>query len=162
MIGATPVIDHTGGYRLVYAPNHPLARPRHPHVYEHRKVFHDAHGAGPFNCHVCGVRVTWADMDVDHLNDVRDDNRIENLAPACEICNPWRGKHKAIKTRRERHARWIEFRGERLTMTDWAARLGIASSNLTRRLRLWTIERALTEKRGVTGPKITSPKRLAR
>ncbi len=150
---ATPVLEHTGGYRLVYALGHPLATSGHNHVYEHRVVFHSLHGAGPFNCHHCGIVVRWSDMHVDHLNDRRDDNAPANLVASCPTCNQHRGQHKAIATRRERHARWIEFGGERLTISDWARRLGIASTSLSARIKAgWPIDRALTEPRGKFGP----------
>lgn len=41
---------------------------------------------------------------------------------------------------------WIEFRGERMIQQDWADRLGIAGCTLRKRLKRWTLERALTEK----------------
>jgi len=144
--------DHSNGYVLILAPGHRLADSR-GRVYEHRKVFYDANGEGPFNCHVCGVCLTWDDLHVDHLDDDRTHNDVSNLAPACEVCNPWRSKDKAVATRRERHARWIEFNGERLTLTDWAQRLGIAPTNVAARLERWPLERALTEPRGRFGPK---------
>jgi hypothetical protein len=54
------------GYVDVWAPSHPLAR-RDGYVSEHRLVMHEA-----------GAIVT-ADHDVHHINEVRHDNRIENL-----------------------------------------------------------------------------------
>lgn len=151
---AKDALDHTHGYVLVYAPGHPMATPGHNHVYEHRKVFYDAHGEGPFTCHVCGTPLTWADMHVDHLDDNRRNNAAENLAAACPKCNTWRGKHKI--NRNAVAQRGIEFQGERLTIRQWAMRVGIAPGNLARRLKSgWPLERALTEGRGRTGPKPT-------
>lgn len=42
---------------------------------------------------------------------------------------------------------YIEFRGERLTITEWAERIGLATPNLISRLNIlkWPLERALTE-----------------
>lgn len=42
--------------------------------------------------------------------------------------------------------RYIEFRGERMTVTEWAGRLGIPEKTLTNRLnRGWTVDRAFAE-----------------
>lgn len=152
-------VSHTHGYVLVPAPGHRLTTSGQSHVYEHRKVFYAAHGEGPFSCHVCGVAVTWADMHVDHLNDIKDDNRLENLAPACERCNPWRGKDRSASARRSKSIRWLELNGERLPMSAWAKRLGIRSWALQQRLERWPLERALTEpcaRRTGPRPSITS------
>src|SRR5882672_6628626 len=47
---------------------------------------------------------------------------------------------------------YLEFNGERLTVTQWAKKIGIRSDTLFRRLSAgWSIERALTEKRHKTG-----------
>jgi len=43
----------------------------------------------------------------------------------------------------------ISFRGETHNLSEWATHLGISGGALTKRLREWSIERALTEgKRG--------------
>lgn len=153
LIGASPVLEHSHGYLLVHAPDHPLCTPGQQHVYEHRKVFFDAHGEGPFQCHVCGAPQGWATMHVDHLNDVRDDNRLNNLAPACPTCNTWRGRHKVDAIIRDRAAK-LELNGERLTVAEWATKLGISQVSLRWRLSSgWSLERALTEPRGKTGPR---------
>jgi hypothetical protein len=54
---------------------------------------------------------------------------------------------KEIQARNTRANRFIEFRGERLTIKDWGRRLGARDGGLiTTRLRLgWTVEEALTK-----------------
>lgn len=45
------------------------------------------------------------------------------------------------------NCRLITFNGETLTLTGWASRLGICLASLSRRLKTWTLERALTTPR---------------
>lgn len=150
-----PKRQHSHGYVMVYTPNHPMttegyrARP-----YEHRAVYFDAHGAGPFNCHVCGKQGMLADFHVDHLNEDRADNRLDNLAPACPPCNQWRTTSRVDACRKKRTTRLLKFNGEELAQSEWARRLGVAPQSIHFRLKAgWPVERALTEPRGVTGPK---------
>jgi hypothetical protein len=90
---------HTGAgrrYRRVYLPNHPLSS-KYGQVYVHRQVLYDAIGSGPHECHWCRATVNWAakgafdELQPDHLNGIGDDNRLENLVPACGPCNRTRG-----------------------------------------------------------------------
>lgn len=78
------------GYILVWSPGHPLAM-GHGMVYEHRKVMFDLLGSGDQECFWCGVRLAWADVVVDHLNEVKDDNDPSNLVVSCNGCNRSRG-----------------------------------------------------------------------
>lgn len=145
--------ERADGYVLIPARGHPRALGK-GHAFEHRVVFYDAHGEGPFNCHVCRKVVTWDDMHVDHLNEIKTDNRLENLAPACPACNQWRGKDHSETTRKSPNIHWIEFNGERLPLSAWAKRIGISSAALGFRLHKgWPLEQALTEPRGITGPR---------
>lgn len=148
-------LGHSGGYRLVYAPDHPLRDGKvGNYEYEHRVVFYDEHGEGPFSCHHCGVTVTWEDMHVDHLNDVTDDNRSDNLVASCAVCNPWRGKGKMRQTMRQKHARTVTWNGTTKTLAEWAEDIGIDRESLQWRLKAgWPLDRALTEPRGKTGPR---------
>lgn len=57
---------NAGGYVNVWEPTHPLAH-QHGYVLEHRKVAWDA-----------GI-LTDPALDVHHRNEIKDDNRIENL-----------------------------------------------------------------------------------
>jgi hypothetical protein len=91
-------------YRRTYRPGHPLAR-SDGSVYVHRAVLYDAIGPGPHPCHHCGTPVDWHTSDrrtrleADHLNHQGDDNRPENLAPACSPCNARRAttrRHRAL------------------------------------------------------------------
>lgn len=150
-----PVIKHTGGYLLRYAPNHPLAiTTNNPRVYEHRLVFYDAYGEGPFKCHWCGKEIHWSDMHVDHLNAIVTDNRLENLVASCPACNQQRGKNKMIRTMRDKYGYWIEFHGERKLLRQWAKGIGITASALRFRLKAgWPLDRALTEPRNKFGPR---------
>lgn len=146
---------HSNGYILIPAKGHPLTV-RHTGAleYEHRIVYYNEHGEGPFKCHWCGKTVTWDDMHVDHLNAKRDDNRIENLVASCPLCNQHRGIDKMRHTMRNKRATWIEYNGERKTAKEWADKIGITREALLDRIKQgWLIDRALTEPRGVTGPK---------
>lgn len=153
--------QHSHGYLVKAVDDHPLETPgSHGYVYEHRVVFYQTFGAGPFECHHCGGRVTWDDMHVDHLNDEKDDNRPENLVASCARCNQKRGFHKVMAAARTRYG--IEHSGVKLLPTEWAARIGLSVSTLRNRLRAgWPIERALTEAANPTGVKRTRANRMA-
>jgi hypothetical protein len=142
---AKPRSEIKSGYVYVQAPDHPLCRASMSgRVLEHRKVYYDAYGEGPFNCHRCGVEVNWSTLHIDHLNDIRNDNRIENLAAACEPCNLSRGLAALPHPRGNR--RMVEYQGRVLCVTDWAKELGIKANTLSHRLSAgWSIERAFTE-----------------
>lgn len=147
-------LQHSGGYLRLHAPDHPLAQRRGDrYEYHHRVVFYDAHGEGPFRCHVCAAPVGWGAMHVDHLNDDPADNRIENLAAACPTCNQWRGRQKMVATMRDRRGVWLEHQGHKATLGDWANRLGISRSALRFRLEAgWSLSDALSKGRGRSGP----------
>ena len=151
----SPTLPHTHGYVKAYAPDHPLTkRISGNYEYQHRVIFYDAYGEGPFKCYWCGKEVTWDDMHVDHLNAIRDDNRIENLVASCAICNQRRGQERMKKTMRDKYGIKIEYQGVVKTLNEWAEDLGITSDSLKWRIEHgWPLGRALTERRGKTGPK---------
>jgi hypothetical protein len=144
---------HSGGYVLIPAIGHPLTiRHTNNTEYEHRFVYYNHCGEGPFNCHWCGKEVTWDTLHIDHLNNCKTDNRIDNLVASCPVCNQQRGHEKLMDTVRRKHG--LEYNGRIKTINEWARDIGIKGSSL--RLRLangWPLERALTEPRGRTGPK---------
>lgn len=94
-----------GRYATAYVPSHPLAG-TNGKAYAHRLVLYDLIGPGAHPCHWCSKVVFWDALEgdpvrlhVDHLNGHRDDNRSENLTPACKACNTARGsqaRHRAL------------------------------------------------------------------
>lgn len=141
---------HSNGYILVHAPEHPLSN--RSRVYEHRLVYYNAYGVGPFACVHCGKVVAWDSLHIDHLNEDKTDNGISNLAASCPRCNMSRSGEKLRSIRIRRFG--LEFGGEVKLSSEWAQQLGISTASLRTRLaKGWSIERALTERRGVFGPK---------
>lgn len=142
---------HSGGYVLQAAPGHPRALGGY-RAYQHRVVFTDKHGEGPFNCHWCDAVVTWSDMHVDHVDSDPTNNAIENLVASCADCNQRRGHEKIRATMRARYG--ITIDGETRTLNEWAAKAGISRSSIVARLKAgWEPKRAVFEPRGKFGPK---------
>ena len=87
------------GYVLLKRPDHPLSTTA-GWVSEHRMVLFDQIGAGPHFCHWCATGpLEWPDIVVDHLNEQKDDNRPDNLVPACNACNRARGSFIGFMSR---------------------------------------------------------------
>ena len=146
-----PVLEHSGGYLRDWSPSHPLAN-SDGYVYQHRAVLYGVMGDGPFVCHVCDVSLDWSTMHVDHLDDDPKNNDAANLAPACPRCNKARGLHKMATKLRARGIQ-LTVGGVTRCISEWARIVGIKPASLAMRLRSgWTVERAVTEPRGKTGP----------
>ena len=145
-------LEHTGGYLLVYAPDHPLACGS-PRVYEHRKVYYDKHGAGPFRCHWCAKTVGWDTLHIDHLDDCKTNNEPDNLVPSCPVCNQKRGVDKMRRTMRENSDRRYTAHGKTMCLNEWADYLGISRNSIEYRLKAgWDISKVFSPRIGNSGP----------
>lgn len=145
-------LEHSGGYLLDHLPNHPLSRSS-KRVYQHRAVFYQHHGAGPFSCHWCKKVVTWGDMHVDHLNEKVQDNLLENLVASCPACNQKRGQPKMRRTKKS-DGRLVTAHGLTMCISDWSRRLGLARWTIMGRLeRGIPPDLALVPTRAKSGPR---------
>lgn len=85
------------GYWIRYGPDHPLADGR-GWVLRHRAVLYDSLGPGEHSCQVCGWVLPWrcgswaCCINVDHMNELKGDDRVENLRVLCGWCNVNRGR----------------------------------------------------------------------
>lgn len=78
------------GYRKLLRKGHALSDSS-GQVFEHRYVLHAARPVGPYGCFWCGKVLDWDTLVVDHLNENKSDNRLENLVCSCNRCNRARG-----------------------------------------------------------------------
>lgn len=84
------------GYVISYSPGHQMAG-KTGVLYEHRKVLFDSIGGETHACHWCGCDVSWSvkhgkgKLVVDHLDNNKENNLINNLVPTCNTCNSTRG-----------------------------------------------------------------------
>jgi len=141
----------SAGYIWVREPSHPLADSTGL-VYEHRFVFYNKHGVGPFKCHWCGQDIEWEVMHVDHLDDDKTNNNIENLVPSCPRCNQKRGEWKMVAKQRA-NGKQITYNGTTKTAGLWAKDIGLSRAAFLRRMECWNIDDAMTRPHGKTGPK---------
>ena len=88
------------GYLQIYLVGpHPLKtrQDRVERVFHHRYVLFNALGPGDQNCHWCKKRLRWKSKNknnmlcVDHLDEDKHNNDLENLVPSCVACNNHRG-----------------------------------------------------------------------
>lgn len=143
------VYYHTGGYVIIRCPDHPLCKRSGRNLeYEHRVIFHDTHGEGPFSCHWCSNSLTWTTLDIDHVDENKTNNDPSNLVASCPPCNRRRsiGIMKSAMRERSTH---ITLNGIRRSVYDWAALSGIPPHRIRSRLRT-----------GVSPELILSPERL--
>lgn len=146
------LLEHSGEYLLEHLPGHPLSRAS-KRVYQHRAVFHQHHGDGPFRCHWCSKPVTWDDMHVDHLNDQVQDNRIENLVASCPQCNQKRGLPK-MRHAMKSGGHLVTAHGLTMCISDWSRRLGLSRWTLISRLdKGMRPDQAMVSTRANTGPR---------
>lgn len=140
----------SAGYVWIWKPEHPLSKGNG--LYEHRYIYYENNGKGPFECYWCGKFLIWSTMHIDHLDDVRHNNTPENLVASCPECNKARGRHKMVKTKRAQ-GRQITYNGETKCVSEWAKYVGISDTAMARRIEQWSLEDALTAPRGKFGPK---------
>ena len=64
---------------------------------------------GGFKCFYCSIILNYSSFIYDHLNNVRSDNRFENIVLACQSCN---NKKPSDKTMRDRAIQKLKQNGE--------------------------------------------------
>lgn len=57
------------------------------YIFEHRKVLYDLLGKGLQTCFWCGKNLPWDAVVIDHQNEIKHDNRPDNLRISCNGCN---------------------------------------------------------------------------
>ena len=120
-------LNHSNGYIVIYAKDHPLAN-KQGYVYEHRMVMFERYNIDLPPCQFCGNLSDWftRKTHIDHIDEDRKNNRLQNLRVLCNACNVGRNRHE------------ITIDGQSMSATRWAQQAGVSSSpeTISRRLRL--------------------------
>ena len=108
-------------------------------------------------CSECGQLPEWNNkplvLQLDHINGQSSDNRIENLAPACAVCNQRRGKHKADRTAKLKRGKHITAHGVTMCEADWSRHLGVSRAAFKYRFeRGDSLDEAMRPRVGSSGP----------
>jgi len=121
------------GYILAHDPSHALAY-KNGYVYEHRKVVFDILGPGLRSCALCGARVTWETVHIDHIDSNPSNNKQDNLRPLCRACNVQRSYPERHEFR-SNHA--ITLGGVTFTAQEWSRLTNgfLSGSTIARRIK---------------------------
>jgi len=106
--------DHSGGYVLVWSPNHILADKK-GYVYEHRFVYYEQVSKEVSNCEICDKEIGWGNVHIDHIDENRKNNSPENLRPLCNGCNVSRNRDYTKQTKH-----FITYNGEKKSAKEWS------------------------------------------
>ena len=147
---ARPRIEDDRGYQFLHAPKHPLVSRGQIYVDEHRIVLYEAIGPGPMDCELCGVGMTWATCQTDHIDENPRNNERSNLRPLCRRCNTWRSMPPAHI--RMPNATAVTWAGETKTAFEWSKdqRINLSAGTIRARKR-----RGLPDEECLFAPKMT-------
>lgn len=147
---AKPRIEDERGYQFLHAPKHPLVTRGQIYVAEHRVILYEAIGPGPMNCELCGVGMTWATCQTDHIDENPRNNDRANLRPLCRRCNTWRSMPPAHV--RMLNATVVTWDGETKTAFEWSKdpRVDVSGCTIRERKR-----RGMTDEECLFASKIT-------
>lgn len=122
-------IENPAGYQKLYEPTHPLSN-KDGYVYEHRMVYYNS-GQSAEKCSICDCKINWKVLHIDHIDKNVKNNDLSNLRPTCRNCNTFRDLTTDILS-----DNFIECRGLRLTLAQWARRSDVKVAYQTIRHRL--------------------------
>jgi hypothetical protein len=106
----------------------------------HRRIAREFYGDKMHKCHWCGIDIHFKDCHVDHVDECKTNNSINNLVISCPRCNITRGTYSKNL---EKYG--IEFNGERKLISEWAEVTTIKSGTISWRLSNgWSVEKTLT------------------
>lgn len=99
---------------------------------QHRKIYRDHYGDNLPDCWSCGRSLSWdmgKEMHIDHINEEKTDNRIENLRASCWLCNVQRSPHGNEIV--------LTARGRSMSVTEWSRQpdVDVCYATILRRLK---------------------------
>ncbi|MDR5611918.1 MAG: HNH endonuclease signature motif containing protein [Arsenophonus sp.] len=104
-------------------------------MYQHREVAYSKYGDEPHNCELCNKNITWSTLHVDHIDNTRTNNALENLRLLCQRCNT----HRKKRTIYQRNGRTIPIKigGIIKSSVEWAENDGcqVSRGTIIRRLK---------------------------
>jgi len=136
-------LGHSEGYIKLKEPSHILAD-KVGYVYEHRFVYYEQVNKEVTECELCGIRVGWGNVHIDHIDKNRKNNLPSNLRPLCNGCNT----HRDRDTSKE--GQQFTYQGKTQNARAWAKEDFVKVSRTTiihRRNRGYADEDAITAKK---------------
>ena len=133
------------GYVKILAEGHPMAD-KNGYAFEHRYVLYEHTSGKNQKCEFCGAAWEWRPYKdhVDHIDEDRLNNKIENLRPLCNTCNTSRTK---VNYSESKGCVPITAFGKTLVSTEWEheQECKVASFTLRQRIKAgWDAEKAIT------------------